>query len=427
MSHRPIKDALQSLSRYADVVEQAVMGGTVAQESLPKQAVQALRQASALRAAGQDEWRLHPRLREYLQDHLQMFPKFQSLTDIGAKLTLIAMLHSDALSSVSERDFESLESQLDAIETAVYDIADATDRNLTFLAGMVSTRYGDVRTLTAKIAQNRWYLKQSSHLGQDLTRLGGVVGRVEKEAEERGWAIAGLIRRVLLSKVHIWQHGLSDIQTQIREEIFRTRQIEVNLRNLAKADQFLTQNPSWSGFERDHEGLPEVFLHALLPKLSPHVEPTDADSGVRHDLRDLVIALPAKKVTLPPTPAAVLQVSHASDADEGESESATPAAIALVDLMRQVLEATKAVSVLEWRKQSDAASQLEPGVWVFFATTALEAGPHRVDDKDVEFQLELLANPPEPGRRISRTFRDALVSPLKVLSARRMPREKARA
>lgn len=427
MSHRPIKDALQSLSRYADVVEQAVMGGTVAQESLPKQAVQALRQASALRAAGQDEWRLHARLREYLQDHLQMFPKFQSLTDIGAKLNLISMLHSDALSSVSERDFESLESQLEAIETAVYDIADATDRNLTFLAGMVSTRYGDVRTLAAKIAQNRWYLKQSSQLGQDLTRLGVIVGRVEKDSEERGWPIAGLIRRVMLSKVHVWQHGLSDIQTQIREEIFRTRQIEADLRNLAKADQFLTQNPGWAGFERDEEGLPEVFLRALLPRLVPHVEPTDADSSVRLDMRDIVIGLPAKKVALPPTAPAVLQVSHASEADEGESESTTPAAMALVDLMRNVLEANEAVSVLQWRRQSDAASHLTPGVWVFFATTALEAGPHRVDGKDVEFEVEFLANPPETGRRISRTFRDARVSVSNVLPARRTPREKARA
>jgi hypothetical protein len=427
MSHRPIKDALQALNRHAEVIEQAVMGGTVAQDSLPKPAVQALRQASALRPAGRDEWRLHPRLREYLQDHLQMFPKFQSLTDIGAKLNLIQMLHSDALSAVAERDYESLESQLAAIETAVFDIADATDRNLTFLAGMVSTRYGDVRTLAAKLAQNRWYLKQSSHLGHDLNRLGRVVSQVEKEAEERGWVLAGLIRRALLSKAHVWQHGLSDIQTQIREEIFRTRQIEANLRNLARADQFLSQNPSWPGFERDVEGLPAVFLRAFLPKLVPRVEPTDSDSGVRQDLRELVVALPPKKVAAPPIPAPVLQVSRSSEADGDEESSASPAALALADLMRSILSAKEALSVLEWQRRNESASQLSPGVWVFFATTALEAGPHRVDGKDVEFELEILANPPGPGRRFSRTFRDARVRALKVRPARGARREGAKA
>jgi hypothetical protein len=151
MTAGPIKDALQALSRHADVVEQAVMGGSIGQESLPKGAVQALRQASALRAAGEEHWRLHPRLREYLQDHLQMFPQFQSLTDISSKLALLQHLLTDAQTAVAERDYESLEFQLASMETAVYDIADATDRNLTFLAGMVSTKYGNVRTFAAKM------------------------------------------------------------------------------------------------------------------------------------------------------------------------------------------------------------------------------------------------------------------------------------
>jgi hypothetical protein len=140
----------------------------------------------------------------------------------------------------------------------------------------------------------------------------------------------------------------------------------------------------------------------------------------------LVVALPPKKVAVPPMPASVLQVSRSSEADEGEEASATPAALALVELMRSILSATDPVSLLEWQRHSESASQLSPGVWVFFATTALEAGPHWVDGKDVEFALEMLVNPPGQGRKFSRTFRDACVTALKVLPARGVRRESAR-
>lgn len=409
MSGGPIKEALQSLSRHADVVEHALMGGVVSQEDFTKGAVQALRQASALRAAGEEHWRLHPRLREYLQDHLQMFPQFQSLTDVSSKLLLLQHLASDAQTAVAERDFESLEFQLASMETAVYDIADTTDRNLTFLASMVSTKYGNVRTLVAKMAQNRWYLRQAGLLSDDLNRLGRIATHTEKEAEERGWAVAKQIRRVVLARMQIWQHGLSDIQTQIRREIFRTRQIEVDLRNLARADQFLSQQPVWRGIDRDFESIPDALLRAVLPRLTPHVEPADGDRSMRQEMQDMVSALPPKKVRFEAEPPKPLQVRHDSQAEEGETPAMAPAALALLELKRVVVKSQNQVSVLAWRDSHEAAKAMVAGNWVFFATTALEAGPHRIDGRDVDFEVELVPNPPEPGRKFATTFRDARV------------------
>lgn len=419
MTAGPIKDALQALSRHADVVEQAVMGGTIGQEGLPKGAVQALRQASALRAAGEEHWRLHPRLREYLQDHLQMFPQFQSLTDISSKLALLQHLLTDAQTAVSERDYESLEFQLASMETAVYDIADATDRNLTFLAGMVSTKYGNVRTFAAKMAQNRWYLRQSGILGDDLNRLGRIASHVEKEAEERGWPVSRQIRRVLLSRTQVWQHGLSDIQTQIRQEIFRTRQIEADLRNLARADQFLAQHPAWKGIDRDFDAAPAALLRAVLPKMRPHVEPTDGERSVREEMQAIVASLPPKRVHIQPEAVQPLKVVRANDENDAEAQALSPASLALKALKEFIAEADNKVSVLEWRESSPSAMALPAGNWVFFATTALEAGPHRVSGRELEFEVEIVPNPPEPGRRFSRTFRDARVTVIRSGAQRR--------
>ena len=51
MSNSPIKDALAALSRNAEHVEAAALGGTFARDALPRPALAALQQASALRAA----------------------------------------------------------------------------------------------------------------------------------------------------------------------------------------------------------------------------------------------------------------------------------------------------------------------------------------------------------------------------------------
>ena len=101
----PIKEVLKTLHHHAEVVEHALHGVIGSTGTGANPSIAALRQVSALRAAGEDGYRLHPRLREYLHDHLQLFPAFQSLAEIGSRRSGSDSRRSGAFSSRSARSF----------------------------------------------------------------------------------------------------------------------------------------------------------------------------------------------------------------------------------------------------------------------------------------------------------------------------------
>jgi hypothetical protein len=396
----PIKDVMQALNRHADVVERALGGIVSADADVSKASISGLRQASALRAAGLDGFRLHPRLRDYLYDHLQLFPAYQSLTEIGSRIGQLQALWAEVDTASREGDRDIMGSLTESLTSVIYDIADGIERNLQFLSNLLSTKYGNVKSLAAKVSQNRYYQHQAAGLASDLNRLErSVATTVETEAEARRMhELARLIRRVVLDKAMVWQHGLSDMQTVIRRELFRTREVQASLKHLARADMFLRQQPAWRGFEVDlPERIPDVLLAARLPRLVPHAEPLDTDHMVRDELAGLIRALPPKKVPAPEV--AIKKFKRVVDEERADEEDSA-AALALNELERDVIATPVGVELLNWRAGNAAAAAMEEGVWVVFAVVALRnRGRH----------VQLKLNPLAEGEIFAQTFYDARV------------------
>ncbi|MEJ8837760.1 hypothetical protein [Ramlibacter sp. AN1133] len=410
-----IRDALGALRTHASHIESLVEGGTVLQDAIPRSVTTALRGASALRPAGEDSWRLHPRLREYLQDHLQLVTPFQSLKEIGQAIASLAWLRDEMDAAARERDqvaFDSLEA---STRNTVYDIADATESNVAFLTGMVSLRYGTAKTLAAKLSENRWYERQARALETDLGRLVVRAEDLARHAEAKHWDIGTVIRRVILTRMAGWTGELSEVLTRLRAEVFLLRQVEANLRNLARADAFMAQQPSWRGPEADlPEQIPDVLLAtALAHRLRAHVDPQDDFAEVRKDVELIVQSLPPRKVAREPEPPKRMAVVR-----EEQGEPVLDAyAEALHRLKLQVLDAATPISLVQWHAQDAAAAALRPPAstglrpasWLMLAICALEDRPHRLRGAEIRFQVDLLMNPPQPGRRLATTFRDAMV------------------
>lgn len=417
MSDGPIKGALAALSRHAPIVELLAEGGTVLQDAVAKPAASALLSASALRSAGEDSWRLHPRLREYLQDHLQLVTPFQSLKEVGQAIASLGWLRDELDTAARERDMASFDSLLARTSSTIYDIADATESNLGFLTGMVSLKYGAAQTVAAKISENRWYERQATVLAADLTRLGHRAEELVRHAEERRWDLAPLIRRAILVRMSTWQSELSEVLTRLRTDVFLLREVEKNLRNLARADAYMAQQPSWRGPETDlPAGIPDVLLRAAPARLRAHVEPNDDFSVMRQDIETLVASLPPRRVREPKQEAQAVQVRRAPSKDQ-------PAAIldvyaaTLQQLKVALLDSHEPISLVRWHAEDSGAAALrppsptalKPGSWLMLAVCALADRPHRVGGQDVSFEVQLLKNPPAPGRRYPNTFRDATV------------------
>lgn len=397
----PIKDVLQTLSRHADLVSQALSGVVTVGDEVSHAAILALRQVGALRPVGEDGYRLHPRLREYLQDHLQLFPAFQSLADIGAKITLLKSLWDEI--EILRGDRESVNGMVDELQTTLLDIGDTMNRNMLQLQILMSTRYGNVRSLEAKKNQNRFYQKQTSVLSGDVQRLAREAERIEREASVRGRDdLARFVRRQLLARIMSWQHGLSDMQTFLRNEIYRLRVVEQDLKLLARTDMLLRQQPGWRGFDSDLSGeIPAFLLAARLPALVAHTEPLESDRAMGDEMTALARALPAK--TAPPTPAEPPK-RYTRIVDPPATKPITPAMKALGRLLRDVKAAEGGLSLVEWRKGDVDAQTMPPTIWLVLALAALRAGQYEVD---------MVRNAPREGERFAHTFRDAKAFPKK--------------
>ncbi|MDF2461846.1 MAG: hypothetical protein K0Q43_81 [Ramlibacter sp.] len=400
MSAGPIKDAMSALNRHSDVVELALQGVVSVDADVSKSSIAGLRQASALRAAGHDGFRLHPRLRDYLYDHLQMFPAYQSLTEVGSRIAQLQALWSELEMTRREGDRETLASLNDSLVSAVYDIADSIERNLQFMSGLLSTKYGNVKSLAAKVSQNRFYQRQMEVLAIDVNRLEKAASKIEQEAETRRMPVmAHLLRTALLERSMLWQHALSEMTNVIRRELFQTRQMHQAMRHLARADAFLRQQPSWKGFEAElPEKIPDFLLKAALPRLVAHIEPFDPEPDVRRELEALARALPPRQ-TSKAEQAPPKRLKLVVDEPKEEVEPAlAQAQKALADQV-SASRSPDGVSLLQWRETSDAALELEAGVWLVFAIMALRGrGLH----------VRLLMNGARPGEIESQTFYDAL-------------------
>ena len=398
----PIKDLLQILSRHADLVQSGLLDVVCSEADSSPAAIAALRQASALRPAGDEGWRLHPRLRDYLQDHLQLFPAFQSLAEIGSRIVQLGALWAEIAQVRQDADQEALAGLMLTLHSTVFDIVDSMERNLLLLQTLMSTRFGNVKTLQAKKSQNRYYQQQTATLAADLSRLAVMAGELEHQAS--AWALeplARFVRRNLLARLSVWQQGLSEMQTLIRTEIFRLREVEQRHQQLSRMDLLLRQQPGWRGFEADLSGaIPDFLLAARLPPLVAHAAPLDSEHAVRQEMRALARALPPKTPPVADT-APPKRYTRIIDAPRrAAATTATPAAQALERLARDVLAAGSAgLHLAAWRQRDAAALAMAPHVWLVFAVMALRGRGMRV---------ELLGNEARTGEHFAHRFDDAL-------------------
>lgn len=396
----PIKDILQTLSRHAGVVEQSLAEVVFSHGDVSAAVLTELLQVSALRAAGPDGYRLHPRLRDYLQDNLQIYPSHQNLAEIGSKINSVLSLWGelDILMTTARSDFTALESLESALRSGLFEIVDSMERNMMVLQILVSTRYGNVKSLALKQSQNRFYQGQTAALASDLVRLSRAIRRIEEEATRRG--LGGLVNFIgqhLLQRLLPWQQGVSEIQTHIRNDIFRIRQVEQDYKLLARMDMLMRQQPSWRGFDPEFgDDVPVFLLAAKLPALKGYVEPQDSDRAVSDEMRSLVEAMPPKRVEKEIAP----PVRYKRLVREKPEPVILPGARALNRLVRDIEQAERAVSLNEWRESDADAQSMSAGVWLVFAAMALRSGGG--------MRVNFLLDKPRAGEYFAHRMSDAL-------------------
>lgn len=398
----PTKEVLRVLYQHAELVEQARRDGLVPaqRDGAVSVSISALRQASALRPVGDGGYRLHPKLRDFLNDHFQLFSPYQGLTEIGSRYALAQQLWNEAADLDAVNEYEAVESVLREIESTVLDIADSVEGNLLYLNTLLATRYGNVATLHAKKSQNRFYQRETQKLVADMQRMAGVFRVIEEGALLGGRAeLARFIRMNLLSRMQGWQSSMSEMLSLLSREIFRIRKIDRCHQQLARLDLLMHQQPSWMGIDFDMtQEIPDILLVARMEEFLPQLDPTDSHHKIQQVLVEELAKLPPPVATEPCKPEERYKLVE----EEQEKLEPTDADLALTSLLRDADEATQAFSLIEWHMSNPHAKLLQPHVWLCFAAVALEK---------YHYSVEFVEDDPRQHEHFSHALRDAFVIP----------------
>jgi hypothetical protein len=193
-----IQKVLNTLASHGDLIAEAMLGPVYAGGKRDK-AIDSLASVHALAPYEEGAYQLNPRLREFISDHLVSYNAFQTLTRLSEKIhqayvqwTNLRHLHQEGLIA----DTENLEWALDATVTSIsYEM----DRNLTLLNSHISTEYGNVESLLAKIRQNAFYADEVRHCLNEIRKLDERMAEIDQEALGAGLLRVRIFEDVIVS------------------------------------------------------------------------------------------------------------------------------------------------------------------------------------------------------------------------------------
>jgi hypothetical protein len=349
-------------------------------------AIDALVSIHALTPYEEGAYRLNPRLREFISDHLVSYNAFQTLTRLRDQIyqartqwTNLRLMHSEGVVT----DAEKLEWALD---DTVTNISYEMDRNLTLLNSHISTEYGNVESLSAKIRQNVFYAKEVKSCLDEIRQLDSTVEMIDGEALIEGFQrVCTLVNGRLRSRLHQWTTRLNDIQHEISKRLFKARKLEHKLRNLGKVALWLTQNQLTSGFDIDIDESMPVTLITPTPLVNTwNIDVRDTDPVVYDGMVAAVTRLPAPRISVqeqakPEVSPQVL--STVQDVVVAERDPVDDLIEHLLDVMHN--EPDRRISLLQW-KQAHGLEIVSDEEWLLYAASQAATMGYKVDPQLID-------------------------------------------
>ena len=368
-----IQQVLKILASHGDLVAEGLDGSVEMGDKTRDKAIDALVSIHALTPYEEGSYRLNPRLREYITDHLVSYGAFQSLTRLSPLISRTRMLWQNLkeLRNAGElRDAEKLEW---AIDDTVTEIVYAVEHNLLLLNSQISTEYGNVSSIKAKLAQNRHYGKEVRTSLTEMRQVDTTASDIENESLTTGnLHVRHLVNSRLRSRLAHWVAKLNDIQAVISKRLFLARQMEQRLVNLAKAALWLSQNKTSSGFDINVDAnCPVDLVRPESIRIRPHIDVRDTDPVVWDAMVAAVDRMPAKREG--PAEKKQPEVQLVRSVETAPIIAALDPVDEMIDQVADVLYGRSAtvISLIQWKQNHEELAQVSDEEWLVFAATQL--------------------------------------------------------
>lgn len=376
-----VQRLLVTLAKHADLVAEAFGGAVFTGDKLRNAGIDALFNLSVLKPYDEDSYRLNPRLREFIGDHLTSYQAFQALRRVRGTMQqaqeqwkeLRRLKQVGAVKDVLRLQF--------ALDESIVEMAYSIEQNLILLHSLISTQYGNVDDLGSKLRQNRYYANQVKLFLQDVDAIEVFAERVAEEAIAAGLQhIRQLVTRRLTAKRLQWTSQIKDAQAVISKRLFEAKLMEIRLKRLSRFALWLARNKTSDGWEL---GVDETARSALFRperfEFRPQPDVQDTHPQARDGMLAAIAKMPPVRVipveTLVPNIGPQLLVED----DEQLLETLSPEHLALRTLATQVTHTSFPVSLLAFKEQRTELAEISDEAWLMFAILQLKGSGFRTE------------------------------------------------
>jgi len=361
-----VAELLKQLGSNGQLLADAYVYGSIAGDQLDSGKLNLLQKKGLLRPDDEPgDYRVTAELKRMLNRLMRKQSSYRQLTDMGKVIDILDDTVKDFQLSVHSKQQEDAEYYLDQLDDLLYEAKDNLNTSLDNMHYAISSQFGFVSTLSAKVRENEKALDYAQKL---LTEL----QQIDPEAcyEWTNWACPIDFARKVSAFIYWFNQTLARLRfiiDNMRLSLFRLRRDEKQASLLRNMARYLRKHPEFeiSATLFDDPALHEQLKFAAPLKLKTYVD--IKDSAVEEPLIELVQALrkQSRPAAVTPRETATVEISEIEKvvAEHDYFGEQTER------LFEQAITTGKAISALNyWQNElhnwSLNAQTIEPKAWI---------------------------------------------------------------
>lgn len=366
------------LFKYSSYVQTAMYEPLRVGDPAADTAITQLVRVNALMPYDDQSYSLNPHLRNLIQELYNQYGASQTITRISGLIDDIKLQYKNVVALENNGNIDDALKVADTMDWSVNAIIHHSNKNISLLFEQISSNYGDVSSLNAKLLQNIFYEEQVRLILMEMIQLKLMCKELDHVGTGVQFRVAqAIVNRIIVRQLN-WDQRLMEIKSKLSKLRFEINKLSKQESNLAKVAQFFMQNPTQSGLDMEFErGVPAHLLHPQKISVRSSINLESLDDHGGFDL--ILFRLPGAKnmFEMPPVKHDPLLNRVLATEMEVVEDQVSPIEQSLNELISAILDnAKQEYSLLEWQRHIRVQEGVDDECWIYFCATQLRG--HRV-------------------------------------------------
>lgn len=260
----PIVAYIETLYANRVLISRAYHDGLISETGENTNGVRALEHASALRQFEGDTYKLTRTLQRHLDTATSRLRSYDRLSRVAPQLDRLRRLKQSLFEGRRLGEIRDMEMAIAEFEDECFSIREDVQRNIFKLRALIDSDFATAKSLQEKQRQNRFYISETTDVQDDVLSLVSFTLPADLVADEL-YDLARMYSLMVSQHLQAWQVQLAEIWNTIRRMLFKTREVQRQNSNFAKALLLFQLHPRYEG--------PEIPVDDNSPSWLFKVEP----------------------------------------------------------------------------------------------------------------------------------------------------------